>query len=227
MFCVRYSPERARLRAGDDFCCALQGSILVILVGPRALPWASLFRRFEAEAWATGYAYIRTLPSTGLPPPASSTGRPSGVCSVVAGSMPRACRIVAAMSGGVIGRSVTPAPILSVAPITAAAPDAAAGHDDREGVGPVVAAGHRVDARRAAELRRQHHQRRVEQAALASDRRPGPTRPGPGSAPAGRAGCGVFSRCVSQWPFSMVTKRQPASTSRRASRQHWPRLVMP
>src|SRR5437763_4257209 len=55
---------------------------------------------------------------TALPPQAASTGRPSGVVSIVSGLMPRAASTVADMSGGVIGRSITCAPSLSVAPTT-------------------------------------------------------------------------------------------------------------
>ena len=54
---------------------------------------------------------------TGLPPPASCTGRPNGVCNVISGSMPSAVSSVAAISDGVIGRSMTLAACLSVAPM--------------------------------------------------------------------------------------------------------------
>ena len=115
---------------------------------------------------------------------------------------------------------------------------AAAGEVDRPALRPVVAPAGRIDPRRAAELRQVAHQRVVEHARAATGPRAARCRPGRTSGQTMSCIPSIDVNGFEPWMSQVissktvrnvltVTNRTPASISRRASRQHWPKRVMP
>ncbi len=155
---------------------------------------------------------------------------------VVSRFKPRLWKIVATTSFGATGRSAGYAADRVAATDDAAPLDAAAGKITRPALRPVVAAAGRIDPRRAAELGQVADQRVVEHAALVEVFDQARYTPGRTSAPRCSRMPSIDVNGLVPWMSQVissktvrnvltVTNRTPASISRRASRQHWPKRL--
>ena len=229
-----FSHDQARSRAyrwgedGDSFLSRYCGNETACAIPPSIL----LFAR-EPEALTTTYSRqasrrtgrVRLTPARlgdGLPPWLMAMGRPVWSGTIMCGSRPSSSYTVATRSPG--RHRIDPGRRLAIAAaMDKALLDAAAGEQAEAALGPVVAAGPAVDARRAAHVAVDHHQRARPQAALHKvvEEHVDTMRSRYGSSQL-RSMLKLLL-CVSQWPVPLVsvwivTKVTPASTSRRASR---------